>query len=369
MYTVDAVGPDGLSTSKQVKQRPGKYASERAARKEHARIMENVNDMRGCVKSFPSSITFADVVGRWRTAVSPSHSPATTRSRESYLRTHIMPRFGKSELQEMGVPQFQQFATDLGKSVSAKTTVNVLGTMFAVLRYAELSGTKVPKVGFADLHVGSIRVPSQVPFFSRSQAVQIIAVAKEPFRTVFALAWFTGMRAGEILALTVDDLDFDRGEVRISKSADDSTCEIRKPKTRFSEANLPMPSELEAILRNYLQHWKPNEHRRLFANRSGSRPRSRENVVRCGLKPVLHSLGMSTRNVGLHAFRHGLATELADASVPLTVLQRQLRHADPRTTLKVYAHAIPESQRKAMECVGSRQSLPDSVTLPKRGAK
>jgi integrase len=42
-------------------------------------------------------------------------------------------------------------------------------------------------------------------------------------------------------------------------------------------------------------------------------------------------------------------TELAEASVPLTVLQQQVRHADVKTTLRVYAHASPESQRAAME--------------------
>jgi integrase len=60
---------------------------------------------------------------------------------------------------------------------------------------------------------------------------------------------------------------------------------------------------------------------------------------------------------GLHAFRHGLATELAEAAVQLTVLQHQLRHADVKTTLKVYAHVIPQSQRDAMEHVGGLQSV------------
>lgn len=55
------------------------------------------------------------------------------------------------------------------------------------------------------------------------------------------------------------------------------------------------------------------------------------------------------QDVGLHAFRHGMATELAESSVPFTVLQAQMRHADVKTTLKVYAHAIPASQRDAME--------------------
>jgi integrase len=59
----------------------------------------------------------------------------------------------------------------------------------------------------------------------------------------------------------------------------------------------------------------------------------------------------------LHAFRHGLATELAEASVPIPVLQQQLRPADVKTTLKVYAHVIPQTQRDAMENIGGVQSL------------
>jgi len=71
--------------------------------------------------------------------------------------------------------------------------------------------------------------------------------------------------------------------------------------------------------------------------------------VEYALKPILRKLGIPEKDCGLQAFRHGLATELAEASVPLTVLQQQVRHADVKTTLRVYAHASPESQRAAME--------------------
>jgi integrase len=98
--------------------------------------------------------------------------------------------------------------------------------------------------------------------------------------------------------------------------------------------------------------WKPNPAQILFPNRRGTRPRSRDNVVRVGLKPVLKTLGIAGSDVGLHAFRHGLATELAEASVPLTVLQNQLRHADVKTTLRVYSHVIPQTQRDAMGAAG-----------------
>ena len=75
--------------------------------------------------------------------------------------------------------------------------------------------------------------------------------------------------------------------------------------------------------------------------------------MRSGLKPILRKLGIPDENVGLHAFRHGLATELAE-SEPITVLQAQMRHADVRTTLKVYAHVIPQSQRNSMERIANR---------------
>jgi integrase len=285
------------------------------------------------------------------------------------LRTHILPRFAQSALHEMGIHELQQFATDLRKSVSGKTVVHILGTVFAVFRYAERCGMKVPKVGFADLELGTVTRETPVAFFTREQALLIIAEAKEPFKTLFAVAWFTGLRAGEILALTLDDLDFTNKTVRVNKSADDNTREIRQPKTKCSVALLPMPSALEAVLRNFILHWTPNPAGILFATRDGSRPRSRDNVVKCGLKPVLRKLGIPSADTGLHAFRHGLATELAEASVPLTVLQNQLRHADVKTTLKVYAHVIPQSQRDAMEQVGSGQSLRSINTLLKFGTK
>jgi integrase len=79
--------------------------------------------------------------------------------------------------------------------------------------------------------------------------------------------------------------------------------------------------------------------------------------------------GIPDTETGLHTFRHGLATELVEACVPVTVLQRQLRHADVRTSLKVYAHAIPESQRIAMENVGGAQSLRSKLTLLKFASK
>jgi integrase len=228
---------------------------------------------------------------------------------------------------------------------------------------------RVSGVKFGDIELGTQTERTVVPFFTRQQAADIVEQAREPFKTLFSLAWYSATRSGEILALTVDDLDFTNKTIRVNKSADDATRIVRQPKTKCSDAMLPMPSALEAVLRNYIQrHWKPNPTGFLFADKKGTRPRSRYSVVKTGLHPVLRKLGIPTRDTGLHAFRHGLATELVDGSCPITVVQKQMRHADPATTLRLYAHAIPQSQREAMEGVGL-QSVRSINTVLKFASK
>jgi integrase len=114
----------------------------------------------------------------------------------------------------------------------------------------------------------------------------------------------------------------------------------------------PRKNPQPPVLQNYLEkHWRDNPTGLLFPNRWGTHPLWRDNVVKYGLKPVLERLGIPVKFAGLHAFRHGLATQLADRSTPIPVLQKQMRHADVRTTLRVYAHVIPQTQRDAMEDV------------------
>lgn len=75
--------------------------------------------------------TFAEAVNRWRAAIAPNLSPATVRPRESYLRTYIMPKFGKCGLAEIGVHELQTFVTELRSNVSSKTVFQILATVFA----------------------------------------------------------------------------------------------------------------------------------------------------------------------------------------------------------------------------------------------
>jgi integrase len=72
------------------------------------------------------------------------------------------------------------------------------------------------------LTITADRGETETPYFRPHDALRIIAGAKEPCRTIFALAWCTGLRAGELLGLTRGDLDFERKLIIPRKQADET---------------------------------------------------------------------------------------------------------------------------------------------------
>jgi integrase len=106
-----------------------------------------------------------------------------------------------------------------------------------------------------------------------------------------------------------------------------------------------MPSQLEVRLRGYL-NVREKKSELLFVNREG-RPFSANKLREKQLHPLLIKLGIPLG--GFHSLRHGAASSLlADGATP-GVVQKQLRHSDPRITLGVYAHVVGNQQRDAVE--------------------
>jgi integrase len=243
--------------------------------------------------------------------------------------------------------------------VSRKTAVNILGTLSNMLTTAKDWGYNSEAVKLGSLALPESPLRPTARFFSGGEAREIIAAARNPYRTMFAVAAMTGLRAGEILGLTQDDADFDRKVLHIRRSA---YCgHVQTVKSKSSRAPLPMPEALAEILRQYLTAWRPNPARLLFANRLG-RPYNANKVVQKGLWPILEKLGIE--HCGLHAFRHTHTSLLLEVGASPTVAQAQLRHSDARITLGVYGHVIGDSQRKAVERVAEilRPDAPKSET-------
>jgi len=327
--------------------------SELSARREHDRLRQTINRERGSVATAPKGETFADAVDAYIEGIAPHLACSTARQRRSHFRFHLLPRFGKSALMALDVRTVQRFATELLQTNSRKTILNVLGTFFAVLDYARKCDMHVPEVTtMASLTITSEKEDAETPYFKSAVAIDLIAAAREPYKTIFALAWYTGLRAGELLALTVNDLDFGRRLILPRRQVDDSTRQLRELKTKKSKSPVAMALALEAALRKYLSTWKQNPTGLLFPNRNG-RPRKREYVVKFGLKPVLRNMGLPTKDVGLHAFRRGLGTALSENGTSPKTVQAILRHKDIQTTFRYYVHSDVDAQRSALAAIGT----------------
>jgi integrase len=158
-----------------------------------------------------------------------------------------------------------------------------------------------------------------------------------------------GLRAGEALGLQWGDIDFDRSFLFVRRSA--WYGQIQTAKTKASETVLPLPAALVAILQEYRAQWKPNPQGFLFVTRNG-RPPSSNKVVEYHLWTILDALGIP--RCGLHAFRHTHTALLLDSGATPKVVQRQLRHADARTTLEIYGHVVGDAHREAVERVAAK---------------
>jgi integrase len=65
------------------------------------------------------------------------------------------------------------------------------------------------------------------------------------------------------------------------------------------------------------------------------------------LHPLLEKLGIEKG--GFHSLRHGAASALLDDGASPALVQKQLRHSDPRITLGLYAHVLDGRQRTAVQ--------------------
>ncbi|MGH9684412.1 MAG: tyrosine-type recombinase/integrase [Candidatus Acidiferrales bacterium] len=304
--------------------------------------------------------TFAEFVEVWQSRALALMKTSTQKAAQTHLRVYLIPQFGKMRLDEFGAGPAQTLVSGLAvKARSRHYIKNVLSTLQSVLHSARSWGYLVGNLRIADLILPAECIRKVPRFFTASQATAIIEAAGNPWRTVFAVAAMTGMRPGEVLGLSTEDLDFEYRLIRVRQTAYYS--KLQTPKSRSSIAPVPMPSPLEGMLREFLRTWQPNAARLLFATRNGT-PFAENNLVQRKLWPILDSLGIP--RCGMHAFRHTHASLFVAQGASPVVAQRQLRHADVGTTLGIYTHILGNEQRECAERVAG-VLRPDATSATK----
>jgi integrase/recombinase XerD len=134
-----------------------------------------------------------------------------------------------------------------------------------------------------------------------------------------------GLRAGEVVNLTLDDLDWDEGAIRIRGPA--QHCD-----------RLPMPADVGSALVDYLRHGRPAcAVRNVFIrSRAPRRGLLGPSAVSCVVCRALRRAGIDSPLKGAHLLRHSLATHMLGRGASLGEIGEILRHRNPQTTT-IYA--------------------------------
>jgi len=299
--------------------------------------------------------TFEQFAARWQNSVLVQHKPSTQQTIRSQIRKYLVPFFGRMLMRDIHAETVQQFISHL--PVDPKTARNINTTLQMMRKSARawryvahdpLDGIVLPK-----------RKQARGLFFTLDEVQRILAKAEEPYRTFYWLAAETGMRAGELCGLSVDDVDLTRKLVWVRQSA--WRGKLQEPKTQNAVRTFSLSPQFVQHLDAFLLRWRPNQRRLLFATRKGT-PWDPNLVVKRKLQPQLAELGIE--RAGLHAFRHTNSSLMDRLGAPLKVRQERLGHSDPRLTLSVYTHVASEDDARIAERLGELLSGIPCCSLP-----
>jgi integrase len=319
----------------------------------------------------PTKATFAEYAQTWL----DSQTHLRPRTREWYdvaLRIHLNPRIGRLRLSEITEDDVLRVIAEMRAAGKAAWTIRgVLTPLGRILVTAARRGliasnpvTRLERGERPKIEGRKMRA------LNSGDITRLLANAPDRYHTLLATGIFTGLRLGELLGLTWEDIDLEAGFLRVSKQLD-RHGNLVAPKTAqaIREVGL-MPTLVRALqahrrLAFAYGRAKPTDY--AFASDAGT-PLHYRNVVRRGLDKAAEAAGLippakerkqakkdgrEVPTLRFHDLRHTFASLLIAQGSNVVFVSRQLGHSSPNVTLNVYAHLFDrvEQEQRAKDAL------------------
>jgi len=258
------------------------------------------------------------------------------RGKRSILDVYLIPFFGKLNLDKITSYEIEKFKAERQKQgLSNKYINNQLCVLSKSLSTAEEWGLLEKRPKIKHLKVA----PQKFDFLSIEESKNLLAQADDGFlRDMILFDLHTGLRFGELIALTYSDVNFEKNVLTVSKSV--SRGYLGSPKNNKLRY-IPLSNELIQMLeRKKLGKDKDDL---IFPNAVG------KFLIQERCRNWLHQLCKKTglRQIGWHTLRHTFASHLAGNGISMRTIQELMGHSDTNTTLR-YAHLSPLVLREAI---------------------
>ena len=195
------------------------------------------------------------------------------------------------------------------------------------------------------------------------------------YDNLFNIAVNTGLRPGELFALTEKDINLEEGYIDVNKTLVyqkylDDDCKVfhvEPPKTCQSYRKVPMNSlcrkyiERQIRQKNVIENKRPKEKNDYLFTTKFNTPLNSQ-IYSDAIKAVIDMINVSKscdeemEYFSGHTFRHTFATRCFEAGVSPKVVQSYLGHATLQMTMDLYTHVMPEKLNSDIERIASKEN-------------
>jgi len=326
-----------------------------------------------------SDITLGEWLDTWMTEYKKNSIRSTTYTGyHNAIEGHIRPGLGNMKLQKIRPEHIQKLLNDISAGKYTKTPLApwtvlkakaVLSGAFEqairnqIVPYNPVRATVPPKLEQKEIRV--LTEDEQKQFMS--------AVKGHRLEALYLLALATGMRRGELLALTWDNVDFDNNTISVKASVSramdydlgKSTLVKNDPKTKSGRRQVPILASMIPILKEHKE--RQNEEIReagsawvdnnlLFPSNVGTFTEPRR--VNTTMDKITDAAGLP--HFTFHSLRHTVATRMLEANISPKIVQDILGHADVTLTLNTYSHVIGTTAHEHMAKLDGLFKLDDN---------
>ena len=273
----------------------------------------------------------------------------TMKNKEYIVNDKLLPYFGEIPLSEISAPMIRRWQNELiskgYEPTYLKTINNQLSAMMNyAVKYYDIKSNPCHKAG----NMGKNKAAA-MPYWTLEEFNEFAdaIIDKRASWTMFNILFWTGMRLGEMLALTVKDINTDDMSIDINKSLTRVEGEllITPPKTEASVRTITMSDGLCDILKDYISSmYQPEEDDRLFSEYTKSYV---EHEMIRGIKLS------GVKKIHVHCLRHSHASMLVQMGFNPIEIAARLGHGKVTTTIETYCHTSNNAQKN----IASRLSV------------
>ena len=327
----------------------------REAKAKRQQILDHIHQLN----CSGSGVLFRELLSLW-IADSKVRLKASTVYRYQYLiDTHILPALGSKSLESITGPVINGFLSDkllAGRldgtgGLSAAYVRSISLVISAALKFGCEQGmcsavsTKIKKPVLPAKELSILSIHQQ------HTLERVLLTDIDGCKLGVYISLYTGLRIGEICALTWEDIDLKNRLINVRKTVarvkstlntDSKTCLIvDSPKTASSLRCIPICSSLYAVLSGYSS--RGNTEYVVSSEKTFVSPRTFDYCY----KKILAASGLP--RFTYHALRHTFATRCIEAGVDVKSLSEILGHANVSITLNTYVHSSMELKRTQLE--------------------